>query len=346
MTRSRGSVPQLIAALLVSAATVTLTVVALQPAAAPNELRDVASPKTAQVIVEDFVDSRSVSVDFSSTPPPDVTSPRDGVITGTTCAAGGAIASGTVPLEISGERILALYLSVPPWRTFDDDADGPDVASLQAELARLGYPTSNSGYWDSATLSALNDLQEAQAVEPSDATLSLSDFLWLPAPSVAVLNCPAVFGSKIQPGATFATLRPTITGAKLEAIPEALVPGARVLKVGDVTVAVDPSGAVLDPQQVVALANAPEAAATIQTLNSEAPTPLNATFTLASAISAASIPAAAVKSTEAGSCVFDAESGAPQPVSVLSSSLGQTIVQFAGNPPLEVATRLTGKQSC
>ncbi|WP_166790047.1 peptidoglycan-binding domain-containing protein [Cryobacterium sp. Sr3] len=319
---------------------------ALQPLSTPPDLRAGVAPSSAPIALEPFLDARKVTIELKVQPAPDISIPATGVITQISCSKGGRLDSGSAPIEISGQRILALHLSTPMWRDFDYGTRGPDVAALQEELTRIGYDSGTSGRWDKSTSDAVNRLEQAMGIDGGDGGLPMTRVMWLPTIQVAVAGCPATLGSQVQAGSAFAAVPDVVISGRVD-LPSDMTPGARIITVGSTTATLDSSGTIADVDGLASIAATPEASAVIASLNGPAQTSLSAELRLAAPISAANVPGGAIRTTGEVKCVFDANSSAAVPIAVLASSLGNATITFsAADIPKAVQTFPKSQRPC
>lgn len=347
MSKNSVAVIQLMAAIVAGAATAALIVASLQPTPLPPALQTDGPPSETPVSIEPFTDARTVSLELSTTETGKVMSPTAGVVTKLACVEGESLVSGTLPIELSGTGKLALHLSTPPWRDFNNDADGHDVAALQSELTRLGLAPGDSGAWDGDTRDAVIALQESVGADPIDNDLRLEDFVWLPAPSVVIDSCPVATGAHVEAGSEIILLRPDLVSAHISAMPTELVQGDRALSIGDLTMPVSTEGRISDPVLLATLEATSEASLSLRTLKTESPVPLQAVLTLTTPVDAAVIPARAIITTATVSCVVDAKTQTTVNANVLTSSLGQATIQFVDKVPQRImSARPAGIAAC
>ncbi|CAN5308584.1 hypothetical protein BH09ACT6_BH09ACT6_22520 [soil metagenome] len=347
MGSNSRSVTQTVLALCLGIGVGAFSALALQPVPIPSVLEPSAAPLFAPVTLEPFLDVRKVSLSFTTQVAPDISIPVAGVLTGTACVKGAVLESGTAPVEVSGEKILALHLSVPPWRDLGYGVRGPDVAALQAELTRIGYDSGSSGRWDHSTALALEKLENSVGVDVGDGDLPVARLVWLPSVRVAVSECAAKLGSQVQAGSALATVQPSVVTARVTTMPADLTPGARVVAVGSASATVDSNGTISSAEGLAAIVDAPEAAATIASIGGASPAALNADLRLADPLQAANVPGSAVRATGETACVFDVGNASSTPVTVLASSLGNATIVFAGEVvPKAVQTEPDQREKC
>lgn len=247
-----------------------------------------------------------------------------GVVTDSTCAAGARLASGTSPYAVDETPIVAMSSGIPMWRDLAVGDSGSDVASLQAELSRLGYPVRADGTLGTETLAAFGKLRRSLGSK-GETTLTRSTVLWLPAETMIVKECDAHVGDTIAVGDTVVTLVGGARSGHINDIPRDMVVGARVLVLDDQRLPVASDGVIPDipPSTVRALPSAkPSGDAGANSGES------SATLELADAIEVVGLPPSSIYAVENSSGCVLSKSG-PFQVEVVASQLGQTFVRFA-----------------
>lgn len=339
--RSRQSLTQVVLVAVCGLGLGASAVLLLKPASVPDSLAAVSDSTSTPITLEPFVDTRSVELTLGASQSADLTVPTAGVITSSSCAAGLVVKSGEVPFTVSGTKMLALYLSTPPYRVFEFGVKGIDVVALQTELTRIGYDAGSSGVYDTRTFRAIVALQKAAEVPVSEGSFSPSDFMWLPEPEITLAKCALKVGAHVEAGTVFASSQTRVTAAKISKMPSSLIPGERTVTVGNVIAAVDANGQVINAEDVAKIVAAPEAVGTIAAVS-----PLSAQFSLVTPKQAASVPGSAVQTNTAKTCVFDAATQTPIPVIVLASSLGRSTIEFTDKPPTAVISSPGRSLSC
>ncbi|ALJ18687.1 peptidoglycan-binding domain-containing protein [Microbacterium sp. No. 7] len=286
---------------------------------------------TAPVTSRTVDDRRTVELVLEVETPLPLLSPASGTVTATTCGPGAALTSGESSLSVDGARIVSLATSVPLWRDLTITDRGDDVAALQTELSRLGYPVTADGVMGPVTLASAADLLGLTGASAREyATIRAASFLWLPAPSVAVRTCEAGLTSRVDAGSALYTLDDALTSARIATVPTDAVPGPRVLVLDDRTIAVDEEGEVAGDEARAAL----QATRTFATWRdaSDRTQPLTAAYVLAAQVEASSLPPSAVYGLDGAAGCVRTDAGV-RAVSVVSSQLGQTLVTFDDGEP-------------
>ena len=141
-------------------------------------------------------------------------------------------------------------------------------------------------------------------------------------------------------GEALATIRPHLESARIMPMPEMLVPGQRQVSIDGAQkpFVVDQAGAFSagDLDRLVVL---PMTAAALESKGSTSEVPLRATLTLRTPVDAATLPASAVVTDNRVTCVITQHG--PAIVSVVSSTVGQSVGSFVGNAPAAESVRLS-----
>ncbi|WNM24289.1 hypothetical protein [Demequina capsici] len=299
-----------------------VVVVAVEPVT--PEIAEVATASdTVSVDSSQFTDPHTVSLTVTSGMPAAITSPVSGRVTAASCRPGEAMSSGTSPLSVDGTAVLALAMSVPPWRDIPQGATGSDVEALHAALTALGYDTTADGdQAGGSTTSALHAaFKKAGATDFTGSTLPLTQMVWLPEQETTVATCSVAVGDRIGTDATIATGAASLLDVRVTSMPSLLAPGDRTVTVGGVTVTVDSDGVVSDPSALEGAISASD--------TDVAPT---GTLQLVDAIAVSGIPATAISTADGVTgCVQAGDQVIG--VKVVGSQLGTTYVMFDGDAP-------------
>ena len=313
------TVSGVVLAVIVLVAVGVLVGVLFLPAGVPSSLQGGGvSVSSVDVSSEVYDGARQVAVSSKTDQGLVLRSGVSGVVTSTGCQVGGVWSSGQSLLQVNNSPVVGLATSQPLWRDLGVGAKGVDVSALQTELTRLGYGVQASGTFGSATAAAVKGLVRA-AGGTSDGSLLLSEVVWLPAPEVAVSACPLAVGDAVSVGDTLA-----LSGGGLVSLSVANPPGdGWVVTYNGVSASMDGNGTVTDPVFLAAVAAGPEYQYFAANPGSGS---LQLTVRLASALTVLVVPPSAVvvSGTGTGCVVSD---GQTVPVGIVSSSLGQTMVQ-------------------
>ncbi|TGJ96266.1 hypothetical protein DLJ96_11045 [Actinotalea fermentans ATCC 43279 = JCM 9966 = DSM 3133] len=306
---------------------------ALAPQSEPQSVRSATLPAAVPVSRQVFDDARRVKVTPVVAEEGTLQVTDTGKVTRSQCAPGAVIESGSSPVTVDDRPVVALATSIPLWRDLAPTAKGDDVKALQVELARLGHKVATDGTYGDATKAAVTTLFKAAGVAKPTGDLPVASVLWLPAPSVTVKACEVPVGAATSAEA-FATTAGTLASLGLSDTLTGVTPGDRVLRLGEVSAPVGEGGIVTDPAFLEAVRGSVEFAGWQRTEGSE---PLTLEYVLAAPLDVSVVPPGALfaLSGTAGCVSVD---GTAFPVTVVASSLGQTLVTFDG---LDAATAPT-----
>ena len=310
----------------------------------PASLASSSAPSTVPVTTREFTDTRSLTLTIPPASPHELTSPIAGRITALQAAPGTPITSGSIPCEIDGLPLLALALSTPLYQDVVDGATGPDIAALNAELARLGYAApAESQRVTAATRAAL-----ASAMGVSDGAggvpsrIEASHVLWIPAPTVTPSSVPVHLGDSVDTSTVLLALEDSRDALRLSVPPDAY-PADHVITLGDTDYPVPADGVITDPTLTATILSSREYTDFVRSArSSDGPVQLPVSWKLASPITVTVVPPASVIGDATNACVF--ASGTPIPVSIISSQLGRTYV-LPTTPLSAVDTAVEGR-SC
>ncbi|GAA4152088.1 peptidoglycan-binding domain-containing protein [Leifsonia shinshuensis] len=290
----------------------------------PASLATAAAPVTVPLVPEQLADTRSVNLAVELGEPASLSAPLSGTVTGSACAPGSALASGQRTFTIDQSPIVNLHTETPLWRDLSVGAKGADVEALQRELARLGHDVAETGRFDRRTWAAWDRLVEQAGGETEYGTFALSQAMWLPAAEVTAAACPVQLGQVVERGTAVATLPSALLSGAVKSYPAGLVPGARKLVVDSTDVEIDRNGR-LTVDGVAALSATDALARYAQSPDDEA---LQAELVLVAPVTVYPVPPSAVAMTGEKTGCLQPTSGAPVPVTVVSSKLGRSYVTF------------------
>ena len=230
------------------------------------------------------------------------------------------------PARSTGLPLLALALSTPLYQDVVDGATGPDIAALNAELARLGYAApAESQRVTAATRAAL-----ASAMGVSDGAggvpsrIEASHVLWIPAPTVTPSSVSVRLGDSVDTQTVLITLEDSRDALRLSVPPDAY-PADHVITLGDTDYPVPSDGVITESTLTAAILSSREYTDFVRSArSSDGPVQLPVSWKLASPITVTVVPPASVIGDATNACVF--ASGTPIPVSIVSSQLGRTYV--------------------
>ena len=310
----------------------------------PASLSSPSVPSTFPVTTREFTDTRSLTLTIPPASPHELTSPIAGRITALQAAPETPVTSGSLPCEIDGLPLLALALSTPLYQDVVDGATGPDIAALNAELARLGYAAPA----DSQRVTAATRAAMASAMGVNDGAggvptrIEASHVLWIPSPTVTPSSVPVHLGDSVDTSTVLLSLEDSRDSLRLSIPPDAY-PANHVITLGDTDYPVPADGVITDPTLTATILSSREYTDFVRsTPSSDGPVQLPVSWKLAAPITVAVVPPSSVIGDTTAACVF--ASGTPIPVSIVSSQLGRTYV-LPTTPLSAVDTAVEGR-SC
>ncbi|WIB00148.1 peptidoglycan-binding protein [Curtobacterium sp. MCBA15_012] len=231
----------------------------------PEALRSARPVDAVPVEERSDDDARLLRLSLVAGGPRTVAAPRSGVLTSLSCASGEPVRSGSVIATVDGEVVIALATDEPLWRDLEVGTEGSDVRGFQRSLSALGFPVADDGRVGPRTVRAAQRLlRSAGSGLRLTAGVPLDRFAWIPADAVPARACDGTVGTPTERGAPLVSLPVDLVGATV-APPAGATPGAREVRVGQVTAPVDPDGVVRDRAALAAIASTPEyASATVE----------------------------------------------------------------------------------
>lgn len=331
MSRGRESVVNGATLMLCAVALVvgSTTAVLLTRDAMPGSLAATSPPTTLALVGEKMRDTRSVELEIEQGGAVELRSPATGTLSQLSCAPGQLVKSGASTMAIDGVARANLHTTVPLWRDLAFGDEGPDVVALQEELARLGYEPSDTGRFDWATWTAFDTLIESIGSNARYGHMTRASLVWLPRRELVAASCPVALGHQVTEAYPLLTSAPPVLAARVSSYPLDLIPGPRVVRIGDTAVRVDDSGVITAPADLAALAGT-------QSYRKHAASPDSSPVTgeleLRKPLTVYPIAPGALTTTGASAgCVTSA--GKQHPVRIVGSRLGRTFVTFEGAPP-------------
>ncbi len=315
----------------VAAATLTNT---------PKDLNT--APRTSEIAVgqDHFDDARNVQLYVSNAAPTQLFAPAAGKVTTFPCAQGTTVISGGTPLALDGVPKLALATATPLWRDLSLETRGDDVRSFQNELARLGFSLNTDGVMGQNTLNAAKVALARIGITQELSVIPAASIVWIPAATVTVAACDTSVGADVQQGAALASFTSVSPNVSIVDQPMDLLPGDRIVKVGDTQFQVDSSGDVhVQDVSVLGVGTTPNSSDSNAKL-------IDAQIVLADPVTVSVVPPSAVYDVQgADGCV--SSKGVGYHVHILGSQLGETLVNFTdGKTPKHVDTPANRSPSC
>jgi hypothetical protein len=225
----------------------------LIPVARPSSLSSPPVLESIEVTYREFDDAHAVQVALTLGSETSLVVPVGGIMTAFDCAPGSVVDSGSAPLRIDGQPLVAIGTKTPVWRDLPVDAAGEDARDLNDELARLGYTVPPGNAVTETTLAAVTSLfKDAGVAPPADKTIPAARVVWIPSESAHVAACQAAVGQRVEAGQPIASLQRTLIAAQV-GLPEGSLEGDRVVQVEGETIPIDAQGGVA-PEGLTAIA--------------------------------------------------------------------------------------------
>jgi len=315
------------------------------PSTVPASLgRDPGAVTTFSPNQIDLVDSRESQVTVTMGAGAKITFPRSGTVTSLNCAKGRTMESWQSHVALDGRALLNVATATPLWRDLQEGDSGPDVFALQSELKRLGFSIRVDGVLGQATIRIIRTrLKEiGVAITPGITGIERQNLLWLPTPTVQVSRCLEVLGSTVQQGAAFVELTLPIVSVQAQ-LPSDLLPGARLLVVGDARFPIDEQGHIVSDAELTKFASTPGYLSTLaqggessqgmmgeqnKTEQDKKSGSLKGKLELDTAIKAWVVPPSALGAISGRDACVSAE-GKPVSVKIVGSELGKSYVVFS-----------------
>ncbi len=282
-----------------------------------------------------------VGVEFADAVSPATQS--SGTVTALGIRSGAEVVTGTRLMDVDAHGVVAYVADSPLYRDITRGLDGPDIATAQGLLAALGYPAGPvDGKAGAATEDAIKSFNLAYGYGKNNAVLSLASLVWVGTSPATVEAVSVQLGDSVGPGTELFTTSAAFAGITVGEPPGDGLEGQWVLTVNGVTAPYEPgSGRITDPDAIAMMAD---------TLGTEGEGV--GTLQLATPLTVASVPSAAVVSdATGGACIFASADAEPTLVQAAGGSLGTVDldVSLVGQPvllnPREVREDLTCGQS-
>lgn len=328
-TGTRTSPGTLVLGGLVVATVAAVATAAIAHDATPDVLTTgQAVPHVFQVDVQPFDDARNVALDVTAGTAHAVLATVSGTVTTFDCRPGRALRSGRGLATINSRRVVGLATGQPLWRSIRAGMRGTDIAALNRELRRLRAIPTNPGRL--ATARTIRSAAKLSGLPSTTRQVEANQFAWLPAPTVHIATCDALQGMRVAAGATLATLTATPNRVALAVRPTSAIAGPRVLEVDRLSLGLSKDDAVA-AKDLTRFAQTPSFQ---RWTLSKGQVPIGGTWRLATPAPLAALPASAVAAGRTHACV--AVGGRGVPVTIVTSSLGQSYVRFTGEVPEHV----------
>lgn len=276
-----------------------------------------------------FDDSRTLTLDVTTMRSRSISFPLSGTVTRAECADDGIVKSGSYEYDVDGIPLMSLHTDVPLYRDLNYGDTGEDVASLQKELARLGYENSLSGTFDWATWNAWKNLYRTAGGMAQSGTLDISRIIWIPSGDLYTTGCVANLGTSVSTDGETSAFSTTdsIRQIKASSLPSDRISGDRTVEINGQSFAIDEDGNVADPAAISAMLTWVNY--TSNRKEGQEVTSVSVNYKLAEPIAVYSVPAQSLIGLKQSSgCIINAVTGKPVQVRVMGSSLGRTLISL------------------
>ncbi|MCW2289027.1 hypothetical protein EDF60_0036 [Leucobacter luti] len=298
------------------------------PEPRPEVLTKGEKPENFEVEKMSFADERTVKLSLEVSDDTKLISPMEGRVTESACNAGQTVSSGSVPLAVNGERILALNTSVPLWETLELGDEGQEVDSLRQEFMRMGADLRSEGPLNQAVINVFASLVSEEGRLEEFTEIPAERILWLPHQAVDMLRCSAKVGDTLAADSEYGIVAGGLQSASISQFPADLAPGDRVLHIAGTEILVDASGSVADSEDLGRIAESEEFfAARTNAKNQEGSEPISLVgqLKLVESSDAWVVPASAVFGVQGNSgCVTNNTKN--YSVQIVGSQLGRTFI--------------------
>jgi len=305
----------------------------LAPVTAPAGLQTAGDPTSAPVSVQQFADSRPVTVTYAAAPDVPLVLHVAGVVT--TMPSGLVAKSGTAVVGVDGSPVIGLATAAPLYRSLTSGDSGADAGALNKELARLGYAAPSGATYTWATAQAWQALQKACGVTDPASDFDLGSAVWLPAAQVSVRAWPFALGAPTPSDSVLGVVPGAVQSATVALADGSPLPGdSRTLTVAGTSIPLPADGRVTDSAFLTATVGT---AQQVSANGTDYQLQAQGAIALTQPLTVLAVPPVAVfgLSGTAG-CVQ--VGGQAVAVTVVGSSLGVSLVQTSdGSTPDQVA---------
>jgi len=303
------------------------------PQRPPQDLAAGADPTTAPATVQEFSDSRAVTLTYRTGSDVPLMAHTAGVVTGMPDAL--TATSGAPVVWVGDLPLIGLATTTPLYRDLTLGDKGNDVQALNAELARLGYDAPQSTSFTTVTRTAWTALQRACGVTSPAQGVSLSGVVWLPGASVQVQTWTFALGTPTPADGVLGVVAGGVESASVAMSDGSpLLTDGRTLTVAGVTIDLPPDGIMLDAGFLAATIGRTQSVSTDGVTYSRQ---AQGTIQLATPLTVLAVPPVAVFAVVGASgCLQVGQTGVP--VTVVGSSMGVSLVTTGdGSTPSQVA---------
>ena len=238
----------------------------LFPVHAPLSLRTPVNEQTYSSELVTFDDPQTVQVSLRIGADVPLSSLLGGRLTRSDCIEGAGISSGSSPLSIDGQALLALNTSMPLWRNLTYGDNGPDVVALRQSLIALGIEIPSEGSVDSKLVTSVSDLFSGFESSRTRLTeIPYERIVWIPEQNVLLNKCLLHVGEIIEPGSNFASIQGQLLAVHIVDYPTTPLLGLRSLEVMGVQVQLDENSSSVNEAALEAIRSSPEYISAIST---------------------------------------------------------------------------------
>ncbi|MDR2973596.1 MAG: peptidoglycan-binding protein [Propionibacteriaceae bacterium] len=235
--------------------------------------------------------------------------------------------SGSAAFSVDGRPVVALRTRIPLWRPLDAQAKGDDVSSLQEALVSLGHSEIRvDGSYGAVTDKALRSVMTTAGMRlsPEEAT-PFDHILWLPTGEITTEACLLAVGHPVAAGEDIITLPARLSSITIKSPPANRLPGARELRLGNLTIPTNEDGGVQDPTALDTVATSPDLLAGVT--SSDPAIDIEVEWRLHDPVTVAAVPPKALFGIrDTVGCVL--VDGTPTRVTLVASSLGSSLIVF------------------
>jgi len=283
-------------------------------------------PDSVAVSLEGFDDARQVTLTVTQGPELAVDARAEGILIWTACEPGLQLASAAPVFRVRSAQgtttTVALSTQLPWTRPVGRLDRGAAVADVHAALVAAGALADNPGEaFTDASWRALTALVEVS--EEAD-QIPASALLWLPESPMSWQSCASPRGSRVAMDQRIGGLT-SVTAFSVDPTAVGSIEGPRHIVVEDIEVVVEDDRVTSQPDIAALMGTA----AYSQWRLTGGQVPIVGTYRLAETLEVGVVPASAVLPGTAAPCVIS-DSGTAVSVTVVSSRLGRTLVEFSG----------------
>lgn len=239
---------------------------------------------------------------------------------------GGSPANGGLAMSVSDLPVVAHYDTAPIAADVGVSSPPAAIRRVQRFLAAVGHDVEPDGVMGASTITAVRAFRDS-VQRPAGDSFPVDAVVWLGPQRTQVAEVLVQVGDDIQPGAPIGSLGVVSAQVTVEAAGGLPLDGSSdwVLEVGGESFQLQAARLELSPAQQRELA---------PLLDLDAPTA--ATVRRHTPIRRVVLPGPSVISDGELTCVVDAVTRQPVPVTVVADDIGGIGVSFSGDPPTEI----------